>query len=153
MTEKDVCEQFLQGVKDAKMELPYIRNRITALRQRCRNARAEDPNAVEAYRRSLREEENRMLQLEKKLLEAEKKVERFIERIPDAESRSILRFRYIEGLPWDEVGERIYRSRSRVYAYYKDVTAPLVYKAWEEYEKTDDKHQQKIPGHSDPHSV
>ncbi len=153
MTEKEACEQFLQSANDAKVEMPYLKNRITVLRQRYQSVPMGNPYVTEAYLRSLREEENRMLQLEQGLLDAEKRLERFIERIPDAESRSLLRLRYIEGLSWDEVGERIYRSRSRVYAYYKSVTQPLIYEAWREYGETKEEQQPKIPGHSDPDSV
>lgn len=129
MIKRESCERFLQIVEDAKRELPFIRNRIKALQSK----QSEVPeSSIEAgdYKKELEAVIQKLMQEERKLLSAETALEEFIQVIPDSESRVILRLRFMDGLPWDEIGEKVYRSRSRVCDYFKNKTMPLVRRAW-----------------------
>lgn len=62
---------------------------------------------VDDYRRRVRRLENKLLKRKKELIELQEEGNSFIEGIEDSLVRQIITLRYIEGLNWYEVADRI----------------------------------------------
>ena len=109
LRDKDVPETSGK-VQASDPEYPCLRKSVTVL--------INEPKASAARREAITVLENRQRRCEEKMLE----VERYIDKIEDAELRQIFEMRYIEGMKLHEIADMLNRDLSSIG---KKITAHL----------------------------
>ncbi len=108
MLEKASVVDFLESAGAAALESRRLRRRLDALSERRGKLRLQKGAAARRMTRLLDEEQERELAAAKKELENYRKVEAFLNRIPNVTYRTILRRRYLDvGLSWTEIRDRL----------------------------------------------
>ena len=99
---------FLESAGTAALESRRLRRMMDGLGEQQGQLRLQKGAAVRTMARLLGEEQERTLAAAKKELESYRKVEAFLNRIPDGTHRTILRRRYLDvGLNWTEIRDRL----------------------------------------------
>lgn len=105
-TKKQSGSELYSKVSGSSKYFPYTQQSFTV--------GGEDPNVV--VTRNFHLKELRKLWTKKKNQQTKelKRLEDFISSIPDAEARMIFRYRYIDGLKLEEIGELLHEDRSGI---------------------------------------
>lgn len=110
------AEEFLRSVGEARAEARRCESRIKALRSQCEKVTASYRLAAaghggggdgsehrDALLAELADQTQEQFDRLRALLEQIRRVEAFIDTLPDERHRAILRLRYVDGLVWREV--------------------------------------------------
>lgn len=99
---------FLESAGAAALECSRLRRRLDGLGERREQLRQRKGTAARKIAQMLDEEHERELAAAEKELESYRRVEAFLNRIPDGTYRTILRRRYLDvGLSWTEIRDRL----------------------------------------------
>lgn len=118
MNVKEQARSFLESAEEARLEVKRRRARVEELRLRCNRLVASAAGApgrgggdTQMLWAALADERDRETAAVLKELEQHRKVEDFIERVPEPSHRMILRRRYLTGQTnWVQVQQRLSRD-------------------------------------------
>ena len=112
MYDRLTADAFLRSVRDAKIEARRCEHRLEELRAQCERVVANygpflPGGGSDGHRDSIwvtaAEQGERLLRRQEAYLRRIDQVEAFIEELPDARHRTILRLRYVDCRRWDAV--------------------------------------------------
>lgn len=115
---KDPVREFLDSVRTARVEYNRLSEKIRGLEAQCMSVTATlsaTPGGggggdAEKMWAALADESARLYPLLKAAMEQERRVENFIDRIPNDSYRLMLKLRYLDCLSWERVQELLSRS-------------------------------------------
>lgn len=115
MSEKELSQYYY-----LKKEVEDIENRIAEFGDGVKSMQIKEISVSSSHKnKSIQETKVELTQLltQKRLsaLEQYLKIERYIEEVDDAEIRNIMRYRYLDLMKWEEVGEKMFQERTSVY--------------------------------------
>lgn len=112
MTEKDLSRYY-----NLKREVQDLEERIAEFGSGVKSAQIKEV-AVSGSRKSKSIQETKVelvsLLTEKRIsaLEEYLAIERYIESVEDVEIRNIMRYRFLDLMKWEEIGEKLYQDRT-----------------------------------------
>lgn len=117
VSERDPVREFLESAKEAKMEIARHRERVAELESRATRMTANmsaTPGGGSSDAQQLwillAEERGKVMAAEKHELERYLEIENFINRVPGAIHRIILRLRYLRLLEWVPIQMELYKK-------------------------------------------
>lgn len=114
MNEKELSQYFY-----LKKEVEDLEQRIKEFGDGVKSMHYKDVSVQSSHNnKSIQETKVELVGLltEKRIsaLEQYIKIERYIEDVEDAEIRNILRYRFLDLLKWDEIGDKMFQDRTSV---------------------------------------
>lgn len=115
MSEKELSRYFY-----LKKEVEDLENRIEEFGNGVRSMQIKDVQVSSSHKnKSIQETKIELVArlTEKRIsaLEQYLAIERYIEDVDDAEIRSIMRYRYLDLMKWEDIGEKMFQDRTSVY--------------------------------------
>ena len=116
---KTPVRRLLESVEEKRLQVGRMRRNVRMMQDKCRcsSGRRDYPSGGQRGRGdlldTLLERKEELLQEEQKLHQLEKKVEGWIELLPQARWRTVLRYRYLDGMDLPEVAQEMSKSAGR----------------------------------------
>lgn len=114
MSEKELSQYYY-----LKKEVEDLENRIKEFGSGVKSTPIKEVSVTSSHKtKSIQETKVELVSLltEKRIsaLEQYLAIERYIEEVEDVEIRSIMRFRYLDLLKWEEIGAKMFQERTSV---------------------------------------
>ena len=114
MSEKELSKYFY-----LKKEVEDLENRIKEFGNGVRSIQIKDVQVSSSHKnKSIQETKVELVArlTEKRIsaLEQYLEIERYIEDVDDAEIRNIMRYRYLDLMKWEDIGEKMFQDRTSV---------------------------------------
>lgn len=114
MSEKDLSRYYY-----LKKEVEDLENRIKEFGDGVKSIPVKEVSVSSSHKnKSIQETKVELVSryTEKRIeaLEEYLAIERYIEEVEDVEIRNIMRYRYLDLMKWEEIGERVFQDRSSV---------------------------------------
>ena len=114
MSEKELSKYFY-----LKKEVEDLENRIKEFGNGVRSMQIKDVQVSSSHKnKSIQETKvelvGRLTEKRISALEQYLEIERYIEDVDDAEIRNIMRYRYLDLMKWEEIGEKMFQDRTSV---------------------------------------
>jgi len=114
MSEKELSKYFY-----LKKEVEDLENRIKEFGNGVRSMQIKDVQVSSSHKnKSIQETKvelvGRLTEKRISALEQYLEIERYIEDVDDAEIRNIMRYRYLDLMKWEDIGEKMFQDRTSV---------------------------------------